>query len=132
MKISYKITIVVGVLVFTLAIWSLGFVMGNSAATLRTGRIALHRNTVILDALEDGNIKNARSNCIAMISGGYRFLQAEPFWLVALKEQLSVDSGGFYERASERAEELTKNSKPLDEVLRESLGPDVPIEYNIK
>ena len=132
MKKSYKIAIVAGVMLFTLVIWSLGFVMGNSAATLRTGRITLHRNTVILDALDKGNTENARGNCKAMIVGGYHFLQSKPFWLVALREQMNIDSEEYFKRAYVRAEELSRNYRPLDEVLRESFGPDVTIEYNIK
>ena len=129
MKSSYKITIFLSALLFTLAMWSLGFVMGNSAATLRMSRINLDRNLVSLDALEKEKVENAKANCKAMISGGFLFLQSKPFWLVALRDQFNVNSNKYYERASARAKKLSLNLRPLDKTLRESSGSDVKIEY---
>ena len=136
MKKYPKIFAGAGILLMTITLLALGFVMGNASATRRTGQTGLYKNVAILKAIEDGNTDKAKNLCTTLISGGYRFLKSKPFWLVSLQDHFNVDSDGLYERVADKAEEISRNrdrdSVPLDQALKERLGRDVKVEYNIK
>ena len=136
MKKYPKIFAGTGILLMTITVWALGFVMGNSSATRRTGQTGLYKNVAILKAIEDGNADKAKHLCTTLISGGYRFLHTKPFWLVSMQDHFSVDSDRLYERVADKAEDISRSgdrdSVPLDQALKERLGQDVKVEYNIK
>lgn len=136
MKKYPKIFAGAGILLLTITVWALGFVMGNTSATRRTGQTGLYKNVAILKAIEGGNTDKAKQLCTTLISGGYRFLQSRPFWLASMRDHFGVDSNGFYERVEEEAEEISmkrrKESVPLDQALKNGLGQDVKIEYKFK
>jgi len=128
--------VAMGLLVFALAVWSFGFVMGNSAASKRNNRTNLSKNVALLKTLEKGDTERARGMCLTFVVGEYRFLQSEPYWLSAMSDQLRVDSQKYFDRVAQEAQAISekslKNSKTLDEALREEPGQDVKIEYTIK
>ncbi|MDP4645679.1 MAG: hypothetical protein NWR51_07100 [Akkermansiaceae bacterium] len=136
MKRRQKAFVALGLLVFVLAVWSVGFVMGNTAASKRNNRTNLFKHVTLLKTLEKGETERARQNCLTFVVGEYRFLQSDPYWLSALSDQIHVDSEEYFNRIAEEAQAISekslKNSKPLDEALKEEFGQDVNIETTIK
>lgn len=110
--------------------------MGNTAASKRNNRVNLSKNVALLKTLEMGDTERARRMCLTFVVGEYRFLQSTPYWLSAMSDQLRVDSQKYFDRVAQeaqaRSENSLKNSKTLDEGLREKLGQDVKIEHTIK
>ena len=136
MKRRGKVFIALGILVLTLSVWSIGFVMGNTAASKRNNRTNLSKNVALLKVIERGDTERARRMCLTFVVGEYRFLQSKPYWISALNDQIRVDSQKYFDHVAQeaqaRSEKSLKNSKPLEEALREELGHDVELKFKTK
>ena len=109
MKKRLKIIAGVGIPLMTIAVWALGFVMGNASATRRACQTGIYKHVAIFKAIEDGKTDKAKHLCISLISGGDQFLHSKPFWLVSMKDHFRVDSDGLYKRVADKVEEIARN-----------------------
>ena len=116
MKRRGKVFIALGILVLTLSVWSIGFVMGNTAASKRNNRTNLSKNVALLKVIERGDTERARGMCLTFVVGEYRFLQSKPYWISALNDQIRVDSQKYFDHV---AQEAQARSGKIREELKE-------------